>query len=88
MAGYKKAAATALAENKFSSARMYEVIIEQLKIQMTAAGCSGNEKSETVPLALPASMSSTDVEVVTESPPVIDLSTVPVITSPAATTSS
>ena len=88
MRGYQEAQDAAAAENKFSSIAMYETIISGLKTQMATAGCTGNEAAAKVPMALPSTMSATDIEAVKDSASVIDLSTVPNIASVTATESS
>lgn len=85
--GYQEAQDIAVSENKFYSITMYEKIIEGLKEQMTKAGCTGNEKAAKVPMALPSTMSATDIEAAKESPSIIDLPTVQTIASVAASPS-
>jgi hypothetical protein len=79
--GYKEAIATAQAENHFSTVRNYRVLVESLEEQAKAIGCTGEEAAAAVPLALPSTMSSTEVEDAKPTATVIDLTQVPSIAS-------
>jgi len=90
MKGYQEAKAVAKSTNMFSSMQMYEAIIEELQVQMTAAGCTGREAAAKVPLALPSEMTAADIEAAKDSPSIVDLTTVPsvVTASPSVVTAS
>ena len=90
MKGYQEAKAVAKSTNMFSSMQMYEAIISELQVQMTAAGCTGGEAAAKVPLALPSAMTAADIEAAKDSPAIVDLTTVPsvVTASPSVVTAS
>lgn len=74
LAGYKSALEAAQADNQFSTARSYNQLISAMEDKIKAAGCTGKEEAAKVPMALPSSMSSAEVEAAKEPVPVINLS--------------
>ena len=79
--GYKESVARARADNQFSTMANYNNLIESLEAQAKKIGCTGNETASSVPLALPSSMTSAEIEDAKTSAQVIDLTTVPSVVS-------
>ena len=77
--GFQNSLAAAQAANQFSTVKNYNAMISSLQTQIDSIGCTGDEKAGAVPLALPASITSSDVEALKASAPTIDLTTVPSI---------
>jgi hypothetical protein len=75
--GYKDLIDEARKENQFSTISTYNRMIATLETKAKEMGCTGNESAAKVPLALPSTMSSSDIEDTKESPAVIDLTQVP-----------
>ena len=84
LAGYQDALATAEADNKFSTARSYNQLISALQDKMKTSGCTGKEEAAKVPMALPSSMSSAEIEAAKEPVAVINLSVPTVSSVPSA----
>ena len=75
--GYQDILDKARAENQFSTISTYNSLIATLEAKAKAIGCTGNESAAKVPLALPSTMTSAEIEDVKDSPVVIDLTQVP-----------
>jgi len=75
--GYQDALDAARDANLFSTVRNYSSLIESLEAKAKAVGCTGKESAAKVPLAMPSTMSSSDIEASKDSPVVIDLTQVP-----------
>lgn len=75
--GYQALVEEAKAANEFSTMRTYNTLIASLETQSKAIGCTGNESAAKVPIALPSTMTSAEIEDVKDSPAVIDLTQVP-----------
>jgi hypothetical protein len=83
MRGLQEALDTAEKTNKFSTASSYMAMITSLKATMDKAGCTGKEAAAKVPITMTSGMTSAEIESAKEPEPIIDLTQVPSVVTPA-----
>jgi hypothetical protein len=83
MRGLQEAHDDAEKTNKFSTASSYMAMINSLQATMNKAGCTGKEEAAKVPMAMSSGMTSAEIEAAKEPAPIIDLTQVPSVVTPA-----